>query len=137
MRKTGADDLAMEEAVESSSGTVIRLPSYKTIPDPSYPLGQVGRKVYDTWCKTLLDQGMLTAIAIEGIEMLAIAKQGIADTLAAGKQPSTFALNTLRTATIRLERLDVNKTLGEADGHENVYSHFGFARRERKNRFGK
>lgn len=137
MRKTGKDEIAMEESVEAPAAKIIKLASYKEIPEPTYPLGETGKKVYDEWCKTLLDQGRLTKISLEAVEMLALAKQAIATAIKKKKTPSTHLMNTLRTATIRVERLDVNKTMGEVDGHDNPYAKFGFAKRERVKRFGR
>lgn len=137
MRKMPVDEMGADEASEISPSNVIKLPTYREIQEPTYPLGKTGKQVYDHWCKILLDQGLLTALALEAVEMLSLAKEAISVSISKNKVPSTHLMNTLRTATIRVERLNVNKTLGAVDGHDNTYARFGFAKREKAKRYGK
>lgn len=135
MRKTDVSDLPNDEMAGQKPANVVRLDSYKEIPEPDLPLQPIGRKVYDDWCRNLLKFGVLTIQAKDAVEMLAIAKQSIAASLAKGKQPTRQAFDMQRAAMIRLEKLDAPETLGKADGHENPYAKFGFAKRERAKRF--
>lgn len=136
MRKTGQSDLPTEEGEETPSSNVVLLGTYSEIPAPDFHLDPVGRKIYDEWCRTLLSAGLLTIKSKDQVEMYAIAKSAIADALKKGKTPPRNMTEAFRAASLRLEKLDANKTLGEASGHANPYATFGFAKRAKKEQFG-
>ena len=98
MRKTEQKVMLKDDGTGSAASNIVRLDTYKEIPEPSYPLGKVGRQVYDEWCRTLLSQGLLTLKSKETVEMLALAKQGVATDVEKGKQPSRHNLEALRAA---------------------------------------
>lgn len=137
MRKTGQSDLPIEESVDPASSNVVLLGTYSEIPTPDLPLTPIGRKIYDEWCRTLLSAGLLTIKSKDQVEMYAISKSAIAEALKKGKTPPRNMTEAFRAASLRLEKLDANKTLGEASGHANPYATFGFAKRAKKAQFGK
>lgn len=137
MRKIGQSDLPIEESVDPAPSNVVLLGSYKEIPEPDLPMGAIARKIYDEWCRTLLGAGLLSIKSKDQVEMYAIAKAAIADALAKNKTPPRNMTEAFRAASLRLEKLDANKTLGEASGHGNLYAQFGFAKRAKKAQFGR
>lgn len=137
MPKTGADEIEDDDVASPSSASIIRLPSFKTIPEPDLPLSPLALKIYNERCRELLEMGMLTSRSRDIVETLALTKGEIAVAMSKGKAPSGRLYESLRTANLQLNKLDADKTLGEASGNGNEYAHFGFARRERKKRFGK
>lgn len=137
MRKTESDVIPEGEEPAPSPTNVRLFPTFKEIPEPDLPLDVVGRPIYYDWCRKLLERGLLTMQARESIQMLALAKQGMTANLTKGKPVTRQNFDMYRAATIQLSKLDVDQNMGEATGQGNIYETFGFARRERKARFGK
>lgn len=123
-----ADDHSVGEA------DVIALPSYSAIPDPIMPLKEHGKKVYENWCRNLIQIGALTEISRTHAENMAMAMDQIATSLAAGKNPSRGAMELQKSATLKLEKFIGSKPIQGPGRGENVYASFGFAKRSRHRR---
>ena len=111
-----------------------------TYPKSSIPLNEIGQESYDYWCTKLTNAGLLSAIARQHAENLALAKDDLALAKAAGKLAPKAASELLKSATLKLERLVGNFDLDdEAETRpkgENRFAAFGFARRAGQRRHG-
>lgn len=135
--KPVAEDIDIEDDGHGvGEADVIALPSYNAIPEPFLPLREHGKKVYDTWCRNLIQIGALTEISRTHVENLATATDQIATSLANSKNPSRGAMELQKSATIKLERFIGSKPIQGPGRGENDYTRFGFAKRARSRRHG-
>ncbi len=121
--KRSTEEARARQALERS---VIPFPRLRDVPEPSIPLSEVGRKVYDAWSRRLCDSGLLTAITSGFIEQLALADGAIHDQSAAGKTPSSRYMEIRRGALLKLESLNVDHSLVPDPDKQNRFSRNGF-----------
>lgn len=120
----------------SERGEVHFLTPYREIPEPTLPLGPEGRRAYDEWCRNLLRAGLLTVKSKEVVESFALSVDATKRAIDTGKNIRA-ALEMRRAAQMKLEKLDVDRTIITSAGGENPYARFGFAKRAREARFRK
>ena len=106
--------------------SVIPFPRLRDVPEPTLPLGEYGRKVYDNWARRLLDSGLLTVITASFIEQLALADDAIRAQSAVGKTPSSRYMEIRRGALLKLESLNVDHSLVPDPDKQNRFARNGF-----------
>lgn len=116
------------------SGEVVFLDTFTEIPPCDFPLQKVGQETYDEWCRTLLRTGRLTVKSLEYVQMLAVAKDAVQQALEAGKPAPGRAIDGMRSAMLKLEKVDADTAITTPQGSENIYATFGFAKSARAER---
>lgn len=125
----------LPQTAPNEGGEVHFLGSFQELPEPNIPLLENGRRVYEQWCRSLIKAGLLNLKTREYVEMLAIATDDIAVTVAKGKRPTRQAMEAKRAAMMKLEKIDANQTIIGAEGEgQSIYARFGFAKRARERR---
>lgn len=123
--------------VETEGGGEVHfLRPYSDIPEPTLPLAKEGRRTYDEWCRNLLHAGLLTVKTREHVESFAVSVDALKKAIETGKNIRA-AMEMRRTAQLKLEKLDADKTIVTSGGGESVYAQFGFAKRAKEARLRK
>lgn len=125
-----------QQTAPGEGGEVHFLRPYEDILAPTLPLAQEGRRTYDEWCRNLLHAGILTVKTREYVETFAISVDALKKAIETGKNVRA-AMEMRRTAQLKLEKLDADKTIVTSIGGESVYAQFGFAKRAKEARFRK
>lgn len=106
-------------------------PVFREIPEPTFPLGDVARNTYDTWCRRLFDTGHLTVMAQEWVMSLSIADQISADLMRAGKAVPVAVVHQRNKALAELKYLDADQSLVPQQPKNNRFARNGFPSRLR------
>lgn len=87
-RGTFRADQSEEVYGAKRAATIITGPWLSSIPEPDFPLTDIGRAKYDEWTQELFDQKKLTKIAVTRASALALQFQKIAKRASEGKDVS-------------------------------------------------
>ena len=110
------------------------LENFSQVPEPTVPLLETGQKVYQEFCRALIKGDNLTLKTREYVELLAIAKDDIAFAIENGKRPTRQALEAVRAAMMRIEKLQGDAAINAPNKGDSPFAHFGFAKRARQAR---
>lgn len=117
----------------SAVGNVLAFPTLTNVPPCSFPLPENGKGMhtYNSWCRDLIEAGLLTKVSLAFIEQLAIADHTIEQAILSGKTPPGRATNDRGTALRRLELLNVDQNLVAGQTKKGVFGKNGFPARLR------
>lgn len=113
-------------------GNVVYLDVLSEIPECDFKLGKKGQKTYNSWCKNLLDAGLLTIKTIGFIENLAIADDLTDKSLRNGGKNMRVAAEMKRSALLKLDKLDADSIIVTPGQSKGAFSNFGFAKRAKQ-----
>lgn len=128
-RGTFRAHLSEEAYDQRAAQTVIAGPWLPSIPEPSFPLDEVGRKTYDELTTMLFEQNKLTLVTKMWAEQAAIGQQEIHRLMKAGKTVRASHLNQVERALRALKIAEDAKPIANPAGTANKFEACGFANR--------
>jgi len=118
---------AVYEAKEAS--TVVAGPWLAKIPDPEYPLRDVGRAKYDDLAKQMFDAGKLTSVTHLTLSTFCVLFQKIHTMMAEGREPSASDFTQMRGMLADLKIAEDAKVIANQDAKKNKFASAGFSNR--------
>lgn len=112
-------------------GKVLAFPAINTIPEPSFPLNEHGKRTYDQWATRLRDNGLLTSVSLGRIETLALQDHTIAKAMELLKPPPNSAMVERRKILEWLEGLNVDKSVISGETKKGSFASNGLPNRLR------
>lgn len=105
---------------------VVAGPWLSKIPEPDYPLNEVGRAKYDEWTKELFEQNKLTKVTVMKASALALLHQKLHRLASEGKEPSANDFAKFQSA---LKDLDIaaNAAVTATPGQKNRFAGSGYS----------
>lgn len=111
---------------------VVFLDTFTEIPDPKFPLGEVGTKTYQERCGVLLRAGLLTVNTKDLVETLALADDLVAKSIANGGKNFRAAAEMKRAALLKLDKINADQVVVSPGQGKSAFAKFGFAKRARQ-----
>ena len=123
-------DTARKTAAVSN---VLAFPVITDIPRCEFPLPEngAGMRTFNSWCRDLIDAGLLTKISVGYITNLALADHKIESCLTTGKNIPDRLSIVRQSALSKLELLNVDKNIVTGQTKKGVFGKNGFPARLR------
>lgn len=112
---------------------VLAFPVINDIPRCDFPLPEdsVGMRTFNSWCRDLIDAGLLTKVSLGYVTNLALADHKIEVCLLAGKNVPDRLSIVRQSALMKLEALNVDKDLVSGQTKKGIFGKNGFPARLR------
>lgn len=132
-RGTFKPEKSEEARARKAVDNVMAFPVLDEVPRCRWPLkpNGLGLQSYTSWCRRLINAGLLTDVSLGYVEQFAIAEDKIEKRLDGGLDVPDKAMEVRRSALMKLEALNVDTSLVPNQAQKGAFGKNGFAGRLR------